>query len=76
MSARLAALLKLGKSAAADPTVFIDWKRSHLAMGRAEARRVGLPWNRVGSWKRTVRRTGMLRGDALRRLKQALIGSS
>ena len=57
----------------ADPSVFIDWKRRLLAMGRAEARRMGLPWNRVGGSKRTVRRTGTLRGDTLRRLKRALI---
>ena len=72
---KLAARLKLGKTAAADPSVFVDWKSRLLAMGRAEARRLGLPWNRVGGWKRTVRRTGTLRGDALRRLKRALIGS-
>ena len=71
--AKLAARLKVGKTAAADPSVFIDWKRRLLAMGRAEARRLGLPWNRVGGWKRTVRRTGTLRGDALRRLKAALV---
>ncbi len=70
---KLAARLKLGKAASADPSVFVDWKRRLLAMGRAEARRLGLPWNRVGAWKRTVRRTGTLRGDALRRLKAALV---
>ena len=70
---KLAARLKLGKTAAADPSVFIDWKHRLLAMGRGEARRLGLPWNRVGGWKRTVRRTGTLRGDALRRLKAALV---
>ena len=73
---KIAARLKLGKSAAADPTVFIDWKRRLLAMGRAEARRLGLPWNRVGGWKRTVRRTGTIRGDVLRRLKRALLSPS
>ncbi len=46
---KLAPRLKLGKTAAADPSLFIDWKRRLLAMGRAEARRLGLPWNRVGT---------------------------
>ena len=32
-------------------------------------------WNRVGGWKRTFRKTGTLRGDALHRLKGTLIGS-
>ena len=73
---KLAARLKFGKTAAADPSLFIDWKRRLLAMGRAEARRLGLPWNRVGGWKRTVRKTGTLRGDALRRLKRALLSPS
>ena len=70
---KLAARLKLGKSAAADPTVFIDWKRRLLAVGRAEARRLGLPWNRVGGWKRSLKRSGKLRGDALNRLKGAMV---
>ncbi len=73
---QLTARLKLGKAGSADPSVFIDWKRRLLVMGRAEARRLGLPWNRVGGWKWTVRRTGALRGDALRRLKWALIGGA
>ena len=68
--------MKLGKTAAADPSLFVDWKSRLLAMGRAGAHRLGLPWNRVGGWKRTLRRTGTLRGDALRRLKRALIGSN
>jgi hypothetical protein len=70
---KLAARLKLGKSAAADPTVFVDWRRRLLAMGRAEARRRGLPWNRVGGWKRSLKRSGKLRGDALNRLKGAMV---
>ena len=70
---KLAARLKLGKSAAADPTVFVDWRRRLLAMGRAEASRRGLPWNRVGGWKRSLKRSGKLRGDALNRLKGAMV---
>ena len=73
---KLAARLKLGKTAAADPSVYIDWKRRLLAMGRAETRRLGLPWSSVTGWKRAVRRTGKLRGDALRRLKAALVAPS
>ena len=72
---KLGARIKIGKAAGHESSVFVDWKRRLLAMERAEARRLGLPWNRVGGWKRTVRRTGTLRGDALRRLKRALIGS-
>jgi hypothetical protein len=73
---KLAARLKLGsKVAGGTPSVFVDWKRRLLAMGRAEARRLGLPWNRVGGWKRTLGRTGTLRGDALKRLKAALVGA-
>ena len=71
---KLVARLKLGRAASADPAVFIDWRSRLLAMGRPEARRLRLPWNRVGGWKRTVHRTGTLRGDAFRRLKNALIG--
>ncbi len=70
---KLAGRLKLGKTAAADPSLFIDWKRRLLAMGRAEARRLGLPWNRVGGWKRSLKRSGKLRGDALNRLKGAMV---
>jgi hypothetical protein len=72
---KLAARLKIGRAAGSEPAVFIDWKRRLLAMGRAEARRLGLPWNRVGGWKRTLRKTGALRGDALKRLKAALVGA-
>jgi len=73
--AKLAARLKLGKIAGGTPSVFIDWRGRLLAMGRGEAKERGLPWNRVGGWKRTVRRTGTLRGDALKRLKAALVGA-
>jgi hypothetical protein len=37
-----------------------------------EARRLGLSWDTVRDWKRSLRRNGELRGDALARLKQAL----
>ena len=49
---KLAARMKLGKAAAADPAVFIDWKKRLLAMRRAEARRVGLPWATIKRWKK------------------------
>jgi hypothetical protein len=70
---KLGARLKLGKTAASDPSVFIDWKRLLLSMGRAEARRLGLPWHAVTKWKATLRRQGSLRKDALVRLKRALV---
>jgi hypothetical protein len=70
---KLAARLKLGKIAGGTPSVFVDWKRRLLEMGRAEAKGPGLPWNRVGGWKGALRRTGTLRGDALGRLKRALL---
>jgi hypothetical protein len=73
--AKLSARVKLGKAAGGTPSFFVDWRHRLLAMGRAEAQRLGLPWNRVGGWKRTLRRTGSLRGDALKRLKTALIGT-
>ena len=69
----LADRLKLGKTAAADPSVFIDWRRCLLAMGRAEARRVGLSWHAVTKYKATLRRNGSLRKDALGRWKRALV---
>ena len=73
---KLAGRLKLGKTAAADPSLFIDWKRRLLAMGRAEASRLGLSWDSVKRAKRTLRRTGTLRdghgGRFLSRLKIAL----
>ena len=72
---KLVARLKLGKTAAADPSVFVDWKSRLLAMGRAEARRLGLPYRRVKEWKARVRAGHDLRGDALGRLKRALITS-
>jgi len=42
-------------------------------MGRAEARRLGLPWHAVTKWKETLKKKGPLRGDALVRLKRALV---
>ncbi len=71
----LAARMKLGKAAAADPSFFIDWKKRLLAMGRAEARRLKLDWGTVQSWKRSLKKNGTLRGDALNRLKAALVGA-
>lgn len=73
---KLGARLKIGKTRAAEPSPFIDWKRGLLAMGKAEARRVGLSWDSVKRAKRTLRRTGTLRdghgGRFLSRLKIAL----
>jgi hypothetical protein len=74
---RLAARIKLGKAAAADPSVFIDRKKRLLAMGRAEARQVGLPWATVKRWKKRLRDGLPLEnghgGRALARLKTALL---
>ena len=73
---KLAARLKLGKSVGGTPSIFVDWKRRLLAMGRAGARRLGLSWDSVKRAKRTLRRTGTLRdghgGRFLSRLKAAL----
>ena len=73
--ARLAARLKLGPSAGAEPAAFLPWRRRLLAMGRAEARRHRIDWGTVQSWKRSIRKNGTLRGDALGRLKAALVGA-
>jgi hypothetical protein len=72
--AKLAARLKLGKIAGGTPSVFIDWKRRLLAMGRAEARRIGLPWRFVTRCKAKLK-AGTLptNGAAVRRLKRALL---
>ena len=74
---KLAARLKFGKTAAADPSLFIDWKRRLLAMGRAEASRLGLPWSSVMRWKRRLRSGLPLEdghgGRARARLKVALL---
>ena len=52
---------------------YVDWKARLLAMGRVEARRLGLPWSSVTGWKRSLKRTSRLRADALQRLKRALV---
>ncbi len=44
-------------------------------MGRAEARRLKHDWGTVQSRKRSLKKTGTLRGDALKRLKAALVGA-
>jgi hypothetical protein len=71
---KLAARLKLGRAAGAQPSVFVDWKRRLLAMGREEARRLGLPYRRVCEWKAKLK-AGTLptNGAAVRRLKRALL---
>ncbi len=70
---KYAARLKLGHASGVTPSVFVDWKRRLLAMGRAEARRLGLPWPSVTRWKRSLKKNGDLRGDALKRLRTALV---
>ena len=70
---KLASRLKLGKSVGGYPSVFVDWKRRLLAMGRAEAPRLGLPWHAVTKWKVALSQQGTLRKDALGRLKRALV---
>jgi hypothetical protein len=71
---RYAARLKLGRAAGAAPSVFVDWKRRLLAMGRAEARQLGLPWRFVTRCKAKLK-AGTLptNGAAVRRLKRALL---
>jgi hypothetical protein len=72
--AKLAARLKLGRAAGAQPSVFVDWKGRLLMMGRAEALRLGLPYRRVKEWKAKLK-AGTLptNGAAVRRLKRALL---
>ena len=54
---------------------YVDWKGRLLAMGRGEAKRLGLSWDSVKRAKRTLRRTGTLRdghgGRFVTRLKVA-----
>ena len=75
--AELAARLKLGKGAGGDPSVFLDWRKRLLAMGREDARRVGLPWATVKRWKKRLRDGLPLEnghgGRALARLKTVLL---
>ncbi len=70
---KLAARLKLGKAAGASPSLFVDWRKRLVAMGRAEARRLGLRWDIVRDWKRSLKKNGKLRGDALGRLRAAIL---
>jgi hypothetical protein len=55
---------------------YVDIKRRLLAMGRGEARRLGLSWDSVKRAKRSLRQTGALRGGHggrfLSRLKIAI----
>jgi hypothetical protein len=69
-----AARLKLGKIAGGTPSVFIDCRGRLLAIGRGEARQLGLPYRRVKEWKAKLR-AGTLpnNGAAVRRLKRALL---
>jgi len=53
----------------------VDWKRRLLAMGRAEARRLGLPWRFVARCKAKLK-AGTLptNGAAVERLRRAMAG--
>ena len=57
---------------------YVDWKARLLAMGRGEAKRLGLPWQTVTRWKKRVKDGLPLvdghGGLALDRLKRALGG--
>jgi hypothetical protein len=69
----------LGQSAErGEAKTYIDVKGRLLAMGRAEARRLGLPWATVTRWKRRVRSGLPLSkghgGRALDRVKRAVGG--
>jgi hypothetical protein len=71
---KLSARFKLGQIAGRTPSVFVDWKRRLLAMGRAEAKALGLPYRRVCEWKAKLR-AGTLptNGAVVRRLTRALL---
>ncbi len=70
---RYAARLKLGRASGVGPSVFVDWKGRLLEMGRAEARRLGLPYRTVKQWKAALRERGDLRGDARERAREAIL---
>ena len=57
---------------------YVDWKGRLLAMGRAEAGALGLPWQTVTRWKKRVKAGFPLTdghgGRALARVKRALGG--
>ena len=57
---------------------YIDWKGRLLVMGRAEARRLGIPWYTVTRWKRRLRSglplTDGHGGRALARVRATLGG--
>jgi transposase len=44
-------------------------------MGRAESRRLKLGWGTIQAWKRSLKKNGTLLGDALKRLRAALVGA-
>lgn len=73
---RLAARLKIGKAAGAEPSVFIDWKSRLLAMGRAEAKRLRIPWRFVTRSKARLKAGALpAKGAAVRRLKRAIFAA-
>lgn len=51
---------------------YVDWKGRLLGMGRAEARRLELPWDFVMRSKRRLRSGSKLRADAAGRVRAAL----
>lgn len=55
--------------------MFVDWRGWLTSAGRAEAKRLGLPYRRVKEWKARIRAGRDLRGDARGRLKRALLGA-
>jgi hypothetical protein len=54
---------------------YVDWKGRLLAMGRGEARGLGLTYRAVKKWKSRIRSGCELRDDALDRLRAALVRS-
>jgi hypothetical protein len=73
--AKMGLRIQLGKSANAEPTLFVDWRGRLREAGRADARALGLPWRFLARTKRKLK-DGTLKsnGAAVRRLKQALVG--
>ena len=54
---------------------YVDWQARLLAMGRGEAKRLGLTYRAVKKWKSRIRSGCELRDDALDRLRAALVRS-
>jgi hypothetical protein len=74
---KLAARLKLGRTAGAAPSVFVDWKRWLAKATPSEADRLGRPWVSVRVLQHRLRNgTLEVNGAAVRRLKRDLLGTS